>query len=95
MPQQEGGQRTKKAIHRRNIHGNKKIKSVSPMIKEMQVHATLRYHSWSIRLAKTEKNGKARQARTRGTKALITWGRGLYIGTTFPRATWHMCYTGC
>ena len=75
--------------------GNKDLKSVSPVIKEMQVHVTLRYHSWSIRLAKTKKNGNARQARTRGTKALITWGRGLYIGTTFPRATWHMCYTGC
>ena len=48
MPQQEGGQRTKKAINRRNIHGNKEIKSISAMIKEMQVHATLRYHSWSI-----------------------------------------------
>ena len=44
------------------------------MIKEMQINATLRHRLWSIRLAKTKKNGNARQAKTRGTNTLITWG---------------------
>lgn len=54
--------------------GNREIKSMSSVIKEMQISATLRYHLWNIRLAKTKKNGNAKQARTRGTNTLKLGG---------------------
>lgn len=46
------------------------------MIKEMQINATLRHHLWSIRLAKTKKNGNARQAKDKGNKHSHNLGVG-------------------
>jgi len=70
--------------------GNKEIKSMSPMIKEMQMNTTLRYHFWSIRLAKTKKNGNAKAGKDKGKKqTLITHWWVCKLEQPFQRATWH------
>lgn len=51
--------------------GNKEIKSMSPMIKEMQMNVTPRYHLWSIRWAKTKKNGNAKAGKDKGRNLLV------------------------
>lgn len=66
MPQQEGGQRTKKAIHRRNTHGNKEIKSVSPWSKKskfMQPWDTTRGVSDWQRLKRMVRPGRQGQGK--------------------------------
>lgn len=58
--------------------------------KETQMNATLRYHLWIIRLAKTKKNGNAEARKDKGKEqTLITCWRVYKLERPFRRATWH------
>lgn len=70
--------------------GNKEIKSMSPMIKEMQMNVSPRYHLWSIRWAKTKKNGNAKAGKDKGRKqTLVTRWWVCKLEQPFQRTTWH------
>lgn len=38
------------------------------MIKEMQINATIKYHLWNIKLAKTKKNGNTNTGKDKWRK---------------------------
>lgn len=86
------GKRQKKG-HSQNKYKleKKEIKNMTSMNKDMQINATLRYHFWNIRLAKTLKYGNTQTGKdNRGENTLLTCRWAPKLKQPFSRAIWTM-----